>query len=61
MRRDTKRAIWWDLYNKHICIKHFAHQTYEYRLSHAAGLQMIVEKPNVLQESEDSRIFDIGH
>ena len=25
MRYDTKRAIWWDLYNKHIlifCIKH---------------------------------------
>ena len=24
------------------------HQTYEYHLSHAAGLQMILEKPNVL-------------
>ena len=27
MRRDTKRAIWWDLYNKHIsifCIKHMS-------------------------------------
>ena len=27
MRCDTKRAIWWDLYNKHIsifCIKHMS-------------------------------------
>ena len=44
MRCDTKRAIWWNLYNKHIYI---LHQTYEYRLLHVAGKQMIVAKPNV--------------
>ena len=34
MSSDTKRAIWWDLYNKHIYI---LHQTYEFHFSHAAG------------------------
>ena len=40
MRCDTKRAIWWDLYNKHISIFCIKHMTTIFRT-------LQVEKPNV--------------
>ena len=49
MRCDTKRTIWWDLYNKHIYI---LHQTHEYHLSHAAGWQIIVENQTLFSFCE---------
>ena len=45
MRCDTKRAIWWELYNKHISIFCIKHMSTIFRTMWVN--KMIVEEPNV--------------